>query len=96
MQLAESHTDTQVTLSSGIAMGKTIVQKLVGKRAHLKCLLLTKLSGVVTRDLNSGESTTLSSMMRYLSLASQVTSALGSGITGVLLETVLARLLFFS
>lgn len=94
MQLAESHTDTRATLSPGIAVGKTIVQKLVEKKAHLKCLLLTQFSGVITRDLNSGESTTLSSVMRYLSLASQVTSALVSGFPGLPLKTALARLLF--
>lgn len=40
--------------------------------------------------------TTLSSMMRYLSLTSQVTSDLVSSLTGVLLEAVPVKLLFFS
>lgn len=79
MQLAGSHTDTRATLSPGIAVRKTIVLKLVEKRVPLKCLLLTKLSGVLTRDLlKQGEPTTQSSMMKYLNLASRVTSALVS------------------
>jgi len=55
MQLAKSYIVTWVTLSPGIAWGK-LVGELVGKGAHLECLLLRKGPGTITEHLNFSES----------------------------------------
>lgn len=76
--------------------GENYCTKISGEESSFKMLSFDTAFGYSNRDLNLGESTTLSSMMRYLSLASQVTSAPVCGLTGIPLKTVLAQPLFFS
>lgn len=52
MKLAESHPDMWVILSLDIAAGVENYCTKIEKKAHLKCLLSTKSSGIITKNLN--------------------------------------------